>query len=811
MSGEGSGMRRLEALGQDVRYALRQLLRSPGFTLVAVLSLAIGIGANVTIFSAARVLVRGEVNAVRPDELVRIYRGDHSPLPRDWALHLAENSKQATSLITEDLLAVGVEHAGERERVGASVVSENFFESLGVTTAAGTTFRGALGERVGSVVVLSHAYWQSRFGGDPRIVGSTVRINDHPFEVVGVAKEGFLSSQIGWGPKVFVPFSEFARLRGGTDESVAGTSTYLLARLAPDASAAQLLDEIRALAPQFPRADSTQLRLGAFSVEPARGLTAEARGAATIVSAFLMVIVTLVLLIACANLGNLLLARATERRREIAIRTALGVSRARLVQQLLTESTLLTVLGGAAGVALAWYLTRLLPTVLPAEAPIAFDLRPDGTVLAFAALLAVGTGLLFGLAPALRASRADLGAMLRSSGAGKGVRSRLRSVFLGAQVALALTLLIVSGLFLRGLGAAQQIDPGFDSERIVNLTADLSLRAYDDARAGVFYNQVLERVRALGDVEAATIVGTPPLVASNSGTGVLSADAAPDDRAAMRGTTFTGVGNGYFELLRMRFVAGSPFTSSDRAGAPRVAVVNESFARMMWDDGNAVGKQFRIYGDDELLTVVGVVHDIKYKSLNDSNEPFMYLPLAQAAEYSVVVQARLRQDTPAARTAFRDAVQSVDPGLPLASVQSAHDAMAISLLPARVGALLLGAFGAVALLLSTIGVYGVTAYVVGQRTHEVGIRTALGASSAAVLRQLMTETLRVVLVGLVIGVGAGALIGKIASSWLYGVSGFDPVAFLGASALLTLVAGLGTWLPARRALRVDPMQAMRAE
>jgi hypothetical protein len=300
-------------------------------------------------------------------------------------------------------------------------------------------------------------------------------------------------------------------------------------------------------------------------------------------------------------------------------------------------------------------------------------------------------------------------------------------------------------------------------------------------------------------------------VASNSGTSVLSADAAQDDRTAMRGVTFTRATDGYFELLRLHLVAGRPLLSSDRAGAPGVAVVNESFARMMWDGVSAVGQRFRIVGENDLLTVVGVMRDIKYKTLNDADVPFMYLPLAQVPQYDLVVQARLRNDTPAARTTFRDAVLSVDPGLALGSVQSAQHAMAISLLPSRIGALLLGAFGTVALLLSTLGVYGVTAYVVGQRTHEVGIRTALGASRATVLRQLMSETLRVVLVGIGVGIATGALIGKAASSWLYGISGTDPVAFIGASVLLTLVAGVGTWLPARRALSVDPMQALRAE
>ena len=799
----------LDSLRQDIRYAFRQVGRSPGFAFVAIASLAVGIGVNVTIFSAANALLVRPVDAVRAEELVRIHRGAHSPLPRDWFLHLARNSRTLAAGIAEDPLGIGLEYDGSRERVLASVVSENFFVDLGVAPAVGSVFRGAPREAIGQVAVLSHSYWTSRFGADPAIVGRTIRVNGQPYEVVGVARAGFHSSQFGWGPVLFVPFSELPRLRGQAEGSAVTTSTYVTGRLAPGASADQVLAEIRSLAPAFPRGDSLLSRPNAFSVLPARGIAAEVRGPATIASTFLLAVTTLVLLIACANLGNLLLARGMGRQREFAIRTALGIGRARLVRQLLTESAVIAVAGGVAGLAVATWVSRLIASLVPLG--FAFDIAPDRTVTLYATLLSMATVVLFGLAPAIRVSGIDVQQMLRTTGAGAGRRSRLRSVFLGGQVSLAMLLLVVSALFLRGLEAARTIDPGFDSERVVDLTIDLSTLMYDATRGGAFYDQAIDRVRAIGGVEQAALIATPPLSGSNSGTSVLPASAPPTDRELSRGTTFTRVSDGYFEVARIPIREGRPILASDREGTPAVAVVNESFARRFWPDGGAVGSRFRLFGEEELTTVVGLVPDTKYKSLSDRDEPFMYLALAQSHSATASMQVRLREDTPAGREALRAAVQSIDPALPLAAARSAEDVMAISLLPARIGAGLLGFFGVLALLLAAMGVYGVTSYVVGQRTVEVGVRVALGAPAGGVLRLLMSDTLRVVSVGVVLGIAGGIGIGSLASSQLYGVGALDPTALLGASGVLVLMAMLGTWLPARRVLRSDPMAALRAE
>jgi predicted permease len=799
-------------LRHDLVYALRQLRRTPGFAAVATMSLAIGIGANVTIYSAARAFLRRPPDAARPDELVRVYRGAHSPLLRDWFLHFARNTRTLTDLIAEDPMPLGLDlGTGESERVFATVVSENYFRALGVPPAAGTVFAGPPGDPVGAVTVLSHAFWTARLGADPAIVGRTVRLNDQPFQVVGVAREGFRSSQFGWAPAVFVPLTEQARLRGLPPGDRSQSSFYVTGRRAAGRSPGQVEAELAGLAATLPDAPPEATAPGAFRVEHARGITAEVRAPAAVVSAFLMAVAGLVLLIACANLANLLLARATTRRREVAIRLALGVGRGRLVRQLLTESVVVAALGGAAGFGVAVWVTRLLPRLLPDLAELRFDLSPDANVLLFAAALAVATGVLFGLVPALQASHADIQGVLRTDGAGVGSRrSRARGAFLVAQVSLATILLVAAALFLRGLGSAAGIDPGFRSARVADLAIDLSLRQYDEARGRIFYRDLLERVRGVAAVEAATLIGFVPLSGANAGAGVVPAEADPEDRTAVRGTTFTPVAPGYFGMFGIPVLRGRGFDDGDREGTPAVAVVNESFARMLWPDGEPLGRRIR-FADDRTLTVVGVVPDTKYKSLGDRNEPFVYLPVTQWYQPALVLQVRLATGTPAERAAVRRAVLSLDPGLPLPPITTMADDMRISLLPSRLGAGLLGVFGGLALFLASLGVYGVTAYLVGRRTAEIGIRTALGATSGSVLALVMRDTLQLVVAGAALGLVGGVGLGRVASGWLYGVGALDPAALGGALATLLAVALGGTWLPARRALRVDPLRALRSE
>lgn len=801
----------LDILRQDLLFAVRQLWRTPGFAAVAVGSLAIGIGANVTVYTVARAFVRRPPDAARPSELVRIYRGRHSPLARDSYLHFARHSRTLAAVIAEDPMPVGLERQGVAERVFASVVSENFFQSLGVHAALGSVFQGKPGDPVGSVAVLTHAYWRAKLGGDSTVVGSTIRLNNNPFIVVGVAREGFKSSQFSWGPNLFVPLSEQGRLRGGRPEVLGQTSLYVTGRLAEGRTPAQVEAELLALAATLPDAPPEASRPGAFHVERARGITAEVRGAASVVSAFLMVVVGAVLLIACANLANLLLARGTGRRKEIAIRTALGVSRGRLVRQLLTESVFVATIGGVAGLGLAWYVTELLPRLLPETPELVFELAPDLNVLAFTGAVAIVTGVLFGLAPALQASRWDALGSLRAEAVGAGARrSRARSAFLTSQVSLATVLLVIAALFLRSLQEAQHVDLGFRSDRVADLPIDLSLRQYEGARARLFYEEALERVRELPQVEATTLIRFVPLTGSSMGRPVAPASSDPSDRAAWRGTTFTAVAAGYFEMFGIPLVRGRAFDAGDREDSPPVAVVNESFARMLWPDGDPVGQRVH-FDDGATVTVIGVARDTKYVSLGERDRAFLYLPASQSPQAAMVLQARLRHDTPAERAAVREAVQRLDPALPLPEMTSMDDDMEIALLPARAGASVLGAFGALALLLATLGVYGVTSYLVGQRTSEIGIRTALGATRRDVLQLVMRDTLVLVLLGLGLGLAGGIGLGAVASRWLYGVGALDPAPLASACLVLLTVALLGTWLPARRAIKVDPLEALRHE
>jgi predicted permease len=803
----------LDILRQDLAYAVRQLRHNPGFATVAVLSLAIGIGANTTIYSVAHSFLARPVNATRPDELVRVYRGEHSPLPRDWFLHFARNTHTLSDLIAEDPMPLGVDRGGENERAWGAVVSENFFTGLGVGAALGTVFTGRPGDPVGAQVVLTHDYWTAHFGSDSGIVGRTLRLNNVPFTVAGVARKGFASSQFGWGPDLFVPLSEQARLRGlppGTDGQ---SSFYITGRLARGRTRAQAEAELHTLAATLPDAPPEAMQPGAFRVDHARGITAEIRTPAKIVSGFLMFVVGVVLLIACANLANLLLARAASRRREIAIRQALGVSRGRLVRQLLTESVVVALMGGAAGAMLGFYVTRLIPGLAPAQAraEMLFDFSPDVTAFLFTAALAVGTGILFGLAPALQASRVNVNRILKAETAGGGSpRSRLRSAFLVAQVGLATVLLVAAALFLRGLGNAQHIDTGYRAARVIDQWVDLSLRQYEAERGRVFYRELLDRVRALGVVEAATLTSVIPLTGSSMGTGVARGEVDPNDQRAQRGTSFNTVAPGYFEMFGIPIVQGRAFDTSDRPEAPPVVVVNETLAHLLWPDEDPLGRTVH-FGGSQVFTVVGVARDVKYARLGERDAPFLYLPLTQDYRSTMVLQVRLADDTPAARAALRQAVQGLDPALPLPAVTTFADDMGLSLIPARAGAALLGTFGALALFLAAIGVYGVTAYLVGQRTAEIGIRAALGATRFDVLRLMMWDTLVLVAIGLGLGLAGGVGLGRVASSWLYGVGALDPAALAGASAVLLGVALAGTWLPARRALAIDPIQALKSE
>ncbi|HKG94115.1 MAG TPA: ABC transporter permease [Gemmatimonadaceae bacterium] len=807
----------MDAFLRDLRYTLRALRRSPGFTLVAVLSLALGIGANTTIFSVANAFLFQAPRAERPGELVRVYTRHHSPFDFHDYGYFKERNGVFSHFIGERTSYVGLESGGQTERVAASMVSADFFPAIGLPTALGRAFAGERDEP-GAVppVVLTHRFWKSRFGGDPSMVGQTLRLNGSAFTVVGVAAEGFTSSVFGWRPDFFVPLGESKALLGQEPRDFGG-SLYVTARLKPGVSSAQANAELQTLMSQLRATDTARYARMSVRVDHARGINAEVRQPAALMSAFLMVVVGLVLLVACANVANLLLARATTRRREVGIRLALGASRWSIVRQLLTESVLLALVGGGLGLVVAMWATDALPRMIPNTEPFELHLTPDGRVLAFTTALCLLTGVLFGLAPALQASSPDVIPALRDDATVGGYRrSRLRSALVVAQVTLSLVLLTGSTLFLRSLANAHLIDPGFDTRGLYDASLDLGTLRYDESRQSAFYTELLRRARELPGVRAAALAALVPLSGSNMEMRLVLEGAESVPVQQRPGVYFNVVSPGYLAAMGIPLMRGREFGDQDVEGAPQVAVLSEAAARRMWPDvqpGAVIGRRLSWSGPEgPWVTVVGIARDSKFVTLGESPRSFMYVPFGQSVRREMVLQLRAPGSGLAAvRAAARDLVKEMEPRLPPVEVKTVEEDMQLSLLPARAGAGFLGTFGLLALVLATVGIYGVTSYAVAQRTREIGIRAALGAGRREVLRLVLAESMRLVALGMVLGLALALGAGRLLQSLLYGVSPTDPLVFAGTPVILAVVALLATLVPARRAARVDPMVALRHE
>ena len=804
----------------DLRYAFRQLRRTPGFAAVAVLSLALGIGANATIFSVANAFLLRTVRGVDPARLVRVYRNHHSPLDHNEFRFVRDNSRGVFADIAgERLMNVARTGAGESARMSAAVVTGNYFSALGVLAAHGRLFAGGDGAAEPEpVVVLSHRYWTRHLGGDSSVIGTTLHVNERPFTVVGVAAEGFTSSVFLWRPDAFFPMSA-ARALLGVDPERWGGSLYVTARLAPDVSQPQADAVLAGLAAKLRETDPERYdERASLRTDHARGVNAELRTPVAAALGFLLVIVALVLLVACANLANLLLARATTRRREIGVRLALGAGRGRLVRQLLTESLLLAVLGGVAGLTMAGWATGAIGAFIDRRAPepVLVDASPDFGVLAFTAVLCVLTALAFGLAPALQASSPGVVGALKDGASGAGFRrSRLRSGLVVLQVTVCTVLLACSSLVLRSLVNARDMSPGFATAGLLDAAVELGPRQLAPAQQRTFYDQLLERTRALPGVRSAALAELVPLGGSNSQMSAWEEGAPlPADGARPPAPYFNVVSAGYFATIGIPVLRGREFTTADRDSAPGVVIVNETMAARWWPGESAIGKRVSIDGPQgPWREVVGIARDAKYNSLGEDPPPFMYLPHAQLMRSGMVLHVRASSE--AAATALRPALgrllAELDPMLPPARVVAIEEDMAISLLPVQAGAVLLSLFGAVALLLASLGIYGVTSYAVAQRTRELGVRAALGAAGSDLLRLVMGGTGRLVAAGLVLGVALALGAGQLLASQLYGVGAADPVTFVATPVFLAAVAALAVYIPARRATRVDPIIAIRSE
>jgi predicted permease len=810
--------------------ALRSLRKSPGFTTVAILTLAIGIGANTSVFTFVNAILFRSVPVPHADELVWV-AATREPGPRRHVVSFNRNfsvpefreyrdrltSLMAIAAYRTIPLALG--SGGEPQRVNGIIASSGYFDVLGLRPAAGRFFVPA-DDAPGATpaTVISHALWQRRFGGARDLIGRSVTINGRPFVVLGVAPAAFAGVEIGWPAAMWVPLAaagiampDDAPLLERRDVGV----LRAMGRVRSGTTIAQADAQARAIAAQLaPWFPSSNEPYGVRVVPLAGGLDPANQREARPVLGLLMVVPALVLLIACANVANLMLARAVARRREISIRLALGASRGRLVRQLLTEALLLTLAAGAVAMVLVFWLNDVLLAVSRLPPQLGAALAPDLRVLAFTGAVAVITGVAFGLLPAWRASRPDVVPALKdeSGGLGRHVRrSRLVAAFVVAQVAMSLVLLATAGLFLRTLGKALNVDPGVETRHGVALSFDLRMQGYDEARQGVFYASLLNRVRGLPGVTAASLSSPQPLGDRMINTTVV-AEGWPQDASSIQ-TGYAAIWPGYFTAVGTPLLRGRDFTTQDVRGAPPVVIVNETLARRLWPDQDPIGERLRLtWGDEPFLEVIGVARDAKYHELTERPRGFLYVPERQQTGVylsDVTLVVRSAGDPALLLPALAAAIHALDRTLPLFDIVTLEDALRERLAQERGASAVLSVFGVLAVLLASLGLYGVMAYAVTQRTREIGVRLALGAASPQVLRQFVGEGVRLALVGIVVGLLLAAAVTRVVSRFLYGIAATDVVTFAVTAGLLTAVAAAASFLPARRAASVDPMVALR--
>jgi predicted permease len=803
---------------QDLRYALRTLAKSPGFTAAAVATLALGIGANTAIFSVVDAVLLRPLPGVRePGRLLWItnrLEGRARPLSYLDFVDQHERSDSFAGLMAFDRRAVHVATGGEAERVEAEIVSGEFFSVLRVEPFRGRTFLPDDERQARPVAVLSHAYWQRKYQASDGAVGSALTINGQPYMVVGVAPPGFIGLDLEKLPDIYVNLTAWMQA-SRRREMINRNSAWLgvMGRLRPGVSAPRASAQVATVAAQSSAERAADKRKLTASTEPVRGFVPPGHGGDILPLALLGLAATgLLLLIAAGNVASLLLARAAARRREIGIRLALGASRGRIIRLLLTESVLLAVLGAGLGALISgWSLDVLLSRL---AAPPGIQPSLDRAVLLYTTLVAVGASLVFGLAPAWSASRANPASSVKDAAAGSASRSRLQGALVATQMALCVVLLAAAGLFLRSLEKAAFSDVGLDRKTAASVLAvsfDLETQGYSKDGRQTFERTLLERAASTPGVVSAALAEILPLAGRAIGDSVApEGQEAADGEAGM---TFTNsVSPGYFRTLGIPLVAGRDFQDSDRPGAAKVAVINELLARRFWPTESALGKRLRVGSDPGLHEVVGVARDGKYVSLTEEPRPFLYLPLLQhGAIFNETVLLARSEPGAAILGALRDEARGLDPALPLFHVRTMAESLDGQLSDRRQGTLLIAVFGALALLLAAVGLYGVVAYSVTGRTREIGVRMALGAARRDVVALFVGRGARLALIGVGAGLVLSAGLTRLLVGMLFGVGPTDAATFAGVSLLLTAVAMLASWLPARRAARIDPMEALRNE
>ena len=799
---------------RDLKFGWRMLARNPGFTAVAVLTLALGIGANTAIFSVVNAVLLRPLAYSSPDRLVQIWSTDlknkSSQAPDsypdflDWrAQNQAFEGMAAYNWATFTLTG-----SKEPVHVDGLVCSANLFSVLGVQPALGRLFLPEEDRPGHHVVILSHNLWQQRFGGDPGVVGRSVRLNRMVFTIAGVMPPGFDFPIQAKPIEVWVA--------QGVDSEVPNRASHMfgvIARLRPGVSLERATAEMTAIEARLARAYPESDRdVGVKLVPEQEDLVGSVRTAMLI----LFGAVVLVLLIACANVANLLLARAARREREIGIRGALGAGRWRIVRQLLTESFLLSALGGALGLFLAWWGTGWLARFGPPDIPRLSEIAIDGRVLAFTLAASLATAVIFGLAPALRSARTNLIESLKTGGAGTGAgtrRHRLRSVLVVSEVALTLILLTGAGLLVNSLFRLARIDPGFHPQGVLTFAVDLADADYTAPQAVARFDQLLDKIRHTPGVTSAAVGTTLPL--SQIDVMYTGFQIAGQPTSQWHMAALNVVSPDLFRTLGVPLLAGRDFTAADNQKAPPVIIVSQSLARQFFPGQNSIGKSiksgYNAGNEMPLRQIIGVVADMRRDSLTDEPLPAFYLPVGQLPSASMRFLVRSAMSAPGSVDTMRAAVWSVDRNLPVYDIRTLDQYLGLALAQRRFNASLLGLFGALAVVLSAVGLYGVISCSVGQRMHEFGIRMALGAEHFDVMRMALRQGLTLVLIGLALGLAGALALTRFLSSLLYGVKPGDPLTFTIVSAVLTAVALFACYVPARRAATIHPMAALRYE
>jgi predicted permease len=822
---DARGIGFIETAVRDLRYAFRRLRSSRGFTAAAILTLALGIGANVTIFSLVNTIVFRPFGVKNQDELVFLnYHTSKMELPGisypDYK-DFRDRNTVLSGLLAFGYEAMNISRSGaQNSRLWGYSVSGNYFDLLGVQPARGRLLHPTDDVKRGGhpVAVLAYGCWQGYFGGDPNVVGKRVKLDGLDYTIVGVTPQAFIGTELMFTPQIFVPFamSEQIEQKKWMDDrsNISPSGAWAIGRLKPGVSAKSAeaaINNIAAdLAREYPKIDA-----GASIVLSPPGMagTFMRRGLIGF-SAVVMVVAGLVLLIACVNLAGLLLARAADRRREIAVRLALGASQGQLLRQLLTESLLLSVAGGAVGVLLAYWLTALVNAWRPPlDVPIMPRVEIEMHVLLFATAVSLLSAFLFGLAPALQSVRASLtGAIKNDAPSEKLRRLNLRDVLVTVQVALSVVLLIGSILVMRSLQHALSLNLGFEPEHAAILSLDLTGQGYDEQRGREFQRLLLDKVRVMPGIQAAGMSAAPPLTITSAFSDLVYLEGKPEPRAGEvpMARLFT-ITPGYLQAMHTRLDAGRDVEERDKKDSTPVALVNETFVRRLLPGLNPIGKRFRHSSTGKWLQIAGVVEDGKYYSLGESPQLAIFEVMEQ--RWSQTQTLIVRSKIPGTETLrlMRRAVLELDSTVTIFDDESMTDALGIALFPAKMAAVVLASFGVLAVVLATTGVYGIMAYAVSRRTREIGIRMALGAAPLQVARTVLARTAAMLGAGVAIGLVLAFAGGTFFSVILYGVSPHDPTTYLCSIALMSAVAFVACWLPARRAIHVDPVTALRTE